>query len=121
MPVSFLPMLTTNLRRSRALTDAGGYFLYLRPSLESDMVIPVLAYCLVIASMAYRALARSSPSGAEHVYGFVGALSFVVSDSMLAYNKFVSPIPYSHLWVMITYYGAQLLIAGSVPEKNKQA
>ncbi|KAJ3216138.1 Intracellular distribution of mitochondria [Dinochytrium kinnereticum] len=46
-------------------------------------------------------------------YGLLGALSFVVSDFVLAYTKFVGPVPHRQLIVMGTYYAAQLGIASS--------
>jgi hypothetical protein len=45
--------------------------------------------------------------------GVIGALSFVISDSLLAYNRFAHPIAGAKYGVMITYYTAQLLIAAS--------
>ncbi len=40
----------------------------------------------------------------------VGACFFMLSDSLLAINRFVTPLPLSGLWVLSTYYTAQLLI-----------
>ena len=40
----------------------------------------------------------------------VGAVLFVLSDMVLAYGKFVSPVPDSRFLIMATYYAAQLLI-----------
>lgn len=39
-----------------------------------------------------------------------GAILFVASDSILAWNKFVAPIPHSGLFIMLPYYAAELLI-----------
>jgi uncharacterized membrane protein YhhN len=36
-----------------------------------------------------------------------GALFFVISDSLLAVNKFIQPLPYSGVLVLGTYYSAQ--------------
>ena len=43
--------------------------------------------------------------------GLVGALLFIVSDTILAYNKFVSPLPMAKVMVMVTYYAGQYFIA----------
>lgn len=45
-----------------------------------------------------------------------GATVFVISDTILAFNKFVIPgkLPNGHLIVMITYYLAQTLITLSI-------
>jgi len=40
----------------------------------------------------------------------VGAYVFVSSDSLLAFDMFVSPVPNAKLGVMATYYVAQALI-----------
>ena len=41
---------------------------------------------------------------------FVGALFFMVSDSLLAINKFMQPLPMASLTIMATYIVAQFLI-----------
>jgi len=41
----------------------------------------------------------------------VGAILFYISDSILALNKFIKPIPNAQLGVMVTYYSAQYCIA----------
>ena len=53
----------------------------------------------------------------------VGALSFIVSDSILAVNKFVVPIPLAKPLVMVTYYLGQHFIAktqGSESQDDKK-
>ena len=35
----------------------------------------------------------------------------MLSDSLLATNRFVQPLPLAALWVLASYYIAQLLIA----------
>jgi uncharacterized membrane protein YhhN len=40
----------------------------------------------------------------------VGAGFFMLSDTLLALNKFVTPLPLAPLWVLATYYAAQVLI-----------
>ena len=97
------------------------------PNAEPELRIPVLVYGLAICTMGFTAINRmlsdhiDSKSG---LLGFLGALSFVVSDTILAFNKFYSPIPSAHVFVMITYYLAQLLITSSVlamPIKAKKS
>jgi len=67
---------------------------------------PVAAYVLVIALMAAQALG----SGQRMVAA--GALCFMLSDALLATNRFVQPLPLAQFWVLATYYVAQLLIVG---------
>ncbi len=47
-----------------------------------------------------------------------GAMFFLISDSLLAYNKFVQPFNYANLLIMATYMIAQYLITiGAVERK----
>jgi uncharacterized membrane protein YhhN len=87
-----------------------------------DLVVPVAGYGVVICSMIFFAANRlvvagknqlSSISPTSKKLAFAGAFWFVVSDSVLAINKFVTPIPEGKMIVMITYYLGQLLIAMS--------
>ncbi len=85
---------------------------------ETDLVlrIGVTAYCLIIGSMCHRSLSLSLDayprvgSASSAVYGSV---LFVVSDSLLAYNRFISPIPFDYIWVLGTYYCALVCLANS--------
>ena len=43
----------------------------------------------------------------------------MASDSLLAINKFASPLPLSALWILSTYWLAQLCIAASLPARGK--
>lgn len=72
------------------------------------MLFPVLAYLVVISSMGFFAIMSASLPAA------CGALLFIVSDSILAWNKFIADVPYSGILIMATYYGAQFLIATSI-------
>ena len=77
--------------------------------------LPVLLYMAVILVMGWQALAlwRTAPSvGALSVA--IGAALFVLSDSVLAYDRFRRPFPAERAVVLSTYYVAQALIAVSV-------
>jgi uncharacterized membrane protein YhhN len=39
-----------------------------------------------------------------------GSVLFMLSDALLALDKFVSPLPLAGLWVLASYYLAQVLI-----------
>lgn len=90
------------------------------PHLPAPMRMPVLAYVVVLASMAVLALARQwrSPQPAVEArsapWAAVGALLFVASDSLLAWDRFAGGLPLASLLVLSTYYGAQYAIARSV-------
>ncbi|RYG44295.1 lysoplasmalogenase, partial [archaeon] len=88
---------------------------YLRPTLPSDLVLPVITYATVIAAMGYSASVRTTLSVNSTQLALLGALSFLISDSVLAVDNFSQPLPYGKLIVMITYYAAQVLTAAAVP------
>jgi uncharacterized membrane protein YhhN len=72
---------------------------------------PVAAYVVVIALMAAQAIGRATVLRERAAIGVaVGAGFFMLSDSLLAINKFVTPLPMAQVWVLGTYYAAQLLI-----------
>ena len=80
---------------------------------DHKLKIPVLAYTLVLSLMLFSALLTFvrpawSPGGALLVG--LGAVLFYLSDSLLAWNKFVSPLRHGELLVMITYHLGQVMI-----------
>ena len=83
--------------------------------LPQGLRIPVAAYVLVIALMAAQAIGRAHAlRDAPAVWVAVGAGFFMLSDALLATNRFVMPLPLSPVWVLGTYYAAQLLIVAGV-------
>ena len=66
----------------------------------------VAVYGLVIAGMLYSALQYR---GAYAAWFRLAALLFVFSDSVIAWGRFVAPVPCRTYVVMITYYAAQYL------------
>lgn len=73
--------------------------------------IPVAVYVLVILLMAIMAYKRKgNVSDSSFLFVFIGALSFILSDSVLAINKFLTPLPYTNFLVMGSYATAQYLI-----------
>ncbi len=75
------------------------------------MLIPVIVYMLAILSMSTSAFLRKDKVNILS-YGlvFLGAIFFMISDSILALNKFHQPIPWSNISIMVTYAMAQYLI-----------
>lgn len=96
------------------LLGAVVYF-YMRPSL-GNMSQPVLLYITVISLMVHQATVGVELGRGVMTQGALaagGALLFYISDFMLAINKFVfdGEGQNNSVWVLSTYYGAQLLIA----------
>ncbi|MCR9140643.1 MAG: lysoplasmalogenase [bacterium] len=78
-----------------------------------DMALPVYLYLGVVATMMLAALFRSPVA----LTVFYGAAVFGASDSLIALNRFVEPIPLSGFWIMSTYYIAQyLIVRGSLED-----
>lgn len=75
------------------------------PSLK-EMALPVYVYLATITTMGIFAAFRASPNKLV----LYGAVLFIASDSMIAINKFLTPIPASDYLVMFSYYLAQFLI-----------
>jgi len=71
-----------------------------------EMAIPVYVYITAIILMGIFAALRTS----KNDFTLYGAISFIVSDSILAINKFMMPVPAADYLVMITYYLALFLI-----------
>jgi len=82
----------------------------LHPGL-GGMLIPVMAYAFVLLTMGVWAHKRR---GATAITSFrfvsAGVILFVISDSLIAVNKFAIEVPGERLLVMSTYIAAQFLI-----------
>lgn len=76
---------------------------------------PVMAYIGVIAVMGGLAISVGLQAATQAaVLGAVGAALFMLSDAVLAYNRFVLPLPPAQLIILGTYYAAQTCIALSI-------
>ncbi len=93
-----------------------GVFYFLIQDKLHDLKIPVLIYMIVISLMFILALLRKVKVGYKVVV--VGALFFVISDSTLAINMFVSQFKFASLLIMVTYMLAQYLIVTGCVKKS---
>lgn len=67
-------------------------------------------YAVIISAMLFTALLQRSTLYA------LGAVLFVFSDFILAWHRFVEPVPYRHYLVLVSYFLAQwLLFVRSTP------
>ena len=87
-----------------------GLVILLLPHL-GELKIPVTLYATVISGMLlcslhiyYKTLAPAN------IYFILGAILFVLSDSLLAINKFYQPFPMASVGIMLTYCLAQYFI-----------
>lgn len=75
---------------------------------------PIIFYGIMIMAMGITALWRTVKPRMAYTWISIGALFFIASDSLLAYNKFVSELPAAGLGVMLTYGIAQFgIVHGS--------
>ena len=94
-----------------------GLFIFLFPHLAS-LKIPVLIYAVVICTMLLCSVniypKVNAPSNKLYL---AGALLFVLSDSLLAINKFYHPVWFGHTLIMLTYCLAQYaIVSGYIKE-----
>lgn len=93
------------------LAYVAGILILLFPGLEGIMKPIITIYALSLIGMSMMALNRSGRVGATSFkLVFTGSLLFLLSDSMIAFNKFHSTIPLAGFLIMITYIAAQYLI-----------
>lgn len=83
------------------------------PKLQNDLIMPVGIYIFVIMVMAISA-------SFYNIYTAIGAVLFLISDSIIAINKFVFSIPLSSLWIMILYYLGQWGIGYGACKKRSE-
>ncbi len=83
--------------------------------------IPVMVYALVLCLMVLTALFRYGRTNSQSFWlVFTGAFMFMTSDSLLAINKFLSPVTGAAFFTMLTYIIAQyLIVAGILRHSNK--
>ncbi len=80
---------------------------------SGNCVCNVISIMLLFAYNGY--LVWKNPG---NLYVFIGAIVFVISDSILAINKFYTPIEKSSFFIMLTYLVAQYLIVIGVLKLN---
>lgn len=90
---------------------------------ENKLILPVILYGTVISVMLYAAMSTIfNPIWKTSASFFVslGAFLFCVSDAILAWNRFVSPIRNGRVWNIVLYYLGQMgLIAGVIAQFGK--
>lgn len=75
----------------------------------SEMIF-VTAYIAIITLMCVSAIFCRKPYKGWYI---AGAILFLLSDAVIAWSRFVAPIPYRTVLVMSSYYVAQLLFGAS--------
>lgn len=109
LPLVSVPGILPALSAVALLVAAGAMMAWLWPGL-GKMRVPVTAYFAVITAMTVAAiLARGVPA-----LGAVGAVLFLLSDSLIGVRKFKAPFPLVSEAIWATYYAGQALLAGGI-------
>lgn len=97
------------------------FYLFLQPYLGS-MKMPVLLYAIVISLMAVAGISRyDRVNSFSFKMIFIGAILFIISDSILVINKFVAPFSMGGTLIMATYMLSQYMITmGAIERKFKK-
>lgn len=91
------------------------FFYILLPKVELTLLGPIMLYGLTIGSMmVFASSLKLAFQAKDFATIILGAALFIISDSLIAVNKFINPLPLGHLLIMITYISAQFLIIRSI-------
>ena len=78
---------------------------------DAGLKVAVSTYVVVISLMAAQAIGRATVlRDRAATWVAVGACVFMLSDTLIAINRFLLPLPLASLWILSTYYLAQVLI-----------
>jgi uncharacterized membrane protein YhhN len=77
-------------------------------AVDRPLLVPVAVYMVVITAMGLYAVNSGDWRAA------VGAVLFMASDSLIAWNRFVAPLRYARPTIMSTYHLAQALLVLSL-------
>jgi|SRR5688572_7478409 len=95
-----------------------GLLIILYPFLGT-LKVPVALYSLVLIIMVVNAIFRYGRTNGDSFWlVFGGSALFMVSDSILAIDKFYTPVLWSSVWIMITYITGQFLIIQGLCKHN---
>ena len=89
----------------------------LRSSGKPGLVLPVAVYGFVLMLTCWSTLVcllRPEWPNAASAMAAGGGVLFLLSDSLLAWDRFVRPIRRGRFWTMLSYHAAQFLLASGV-------
>ncbi|MGO4891073.1 lysoplasmalogenase [Flavobacterium sp. W21_SRS_FM6] len=116
--IGFIPwaqITQRNLLKALPLIGILVIILYVVLPQTAQLKLPVIVYMLIISAMALLAIFAQT----HGLYLLSGAYLFVISDSLIALNKFVIALPAEHLLVMSTYYVAQYCLFTGCMKQEK--
>lgn len=94
----------------------------LHQNLNTILRFAVAVYAIVLVSMASQTWIWHHQMKSQYSrYAVIGSALFVASDTLLAINRFHTPIAYPSFWILATYFLAQWCITASVAEPSRPA
>lgn len=117
---TFLLLGPIRIPRTWGLLYALYYLVFiglLYAAMDPPLLIAVVLYGLTLTAMAWNSWRTSGGTSLVSNLAVAGAILFVASDSLLAINRFSSPVPSAGFWIMTTYILAQYLIAEGIARK----
>ena len=99
----------------------GTFFYYIKDGIPSELFAPVLAYTVVISIMGMAAAIRfDHVDSKSYNWIVIGAILFILSDCVIAVNKFYYDFDYDAVLNMALYLTGQFMItAGAVFYMNE--
>ena len=88
------------------------------PDLENAR-IPAVIFTIIFSIMGWQALGQWRQTAERRaLFAFVGALLFMASITLLAFNQFSSPLPEPELFILSTYFVGQWFVAMSAGSRH---
>ena len=84
-----------------------------------NLFVPVIFYIYVIITMVWRAYMQRKYNKTA-IFAFIGAVLFAISDTNIAFTKFIQDYEFSKIVTIVLYWSAQYLIAKSVSSFYKK-
>lgn len=118
-----LAFIRSGTRRPSALWTAAyliyfaGFMWLLLPELAPSLLVAVVFYGLALTAMAWNSWRTLQSTGQVNWIQYsavAGAVLFLISDGLLAFNRFKTPLPHAGFWIMLTYIAAQYLIINGI-------
>jgi uncharacterized membrane protein YhhN len=75
---------------------------------DEKLVTPVSAYVAVISVMVASAVST------RNLLAIFGAMTFMASDTLIAWNRFVQKLPWAPVTIMVTYHAGQAMLVLSL-------
>jgi uncharacterized membrane protein YhhN len=94
-----------------------GVIVYLLLFVHLDFVLKIAVFVYITAILVMSAMALNrfkTVSLYSFYFVFAGSVLFIISDTLIALDKFLTPVPNDRIFVMSTYIAAQFLIMKGV-------